>query len=137
MGWLGDIADTLGSGLGSVLGNADPGQKGNGNYSTNLISSIITAGTGLAGSFLDQKAKRKALEQANKQAEDMYALEMLRLSKQGGGGGGANTELQKRALMLDAYKNYSASYAKAGDVAREGWGAVADSMQTPLLVRAR
>lgn len=138
MGWMGDIADTLGSSLGSVL-SSDPGQKGNGNYSTNLISSIITAGTGLAGAFMDQKAKRQALEQANKQAEDAYALEQQRLALagKGGGGSGAAEELARRQLMLQAYEAYSNSYANAAQGARQGWGKVADSMQTPLLIRAK
>jgi hypothetical protein len=133
---LGDIASSLGFGSGTVVPDADSGQMGNGKWSTSLISAMITAGVGLTGSYLDQKTKRQALEQSNKQAEDAYKLEQQKLALAGGSASAA-AALAKKKMMMDAYQAYSDSYSRAGTAAQSGWQAVANSMQAPLLLRAK
>lgn len=111
-------------------------QTGDGGWDTSLISGIITAGAGLAGAYMDQKTKRQAMEQANKQAEDQYRLQQEALAK-GGGSAAAQLELQKKAMMIDAYNQYAASYGQIANRRLQGYGQLATAMENPLMMRAR
>jgi len=111
-------------------------QGGNGNWDSALVSSIISAGAGLAGSYMDQKTKRQAMEQANKQAEDQYKLQQEALAR-GGGGASAALALQKKAMMIDAYQKYADAYGQAANRDLQGFGQLASSMANPLMMRAK
>lgn len=138
-GFFSGIGDALSSAwdAGSgVVSSVFGGQKGDGIWDSDLVNSLITVGGGLYSS-------NKQIEAADDARKDqlMYELELEKAKVAhgltgGGGGGGPDPrtlELQRRQLMLQAYKNYMDQVQRGGEAVAASYGRVANAGQRALL----
>ncbi len=109
--FISSIMGVFGGGSNTVP-SSNSTQLGNGKFSfdTNFASSLINAGTSLAGIFFNKqsedKQRRQQLEDEQRAFEQQKALIAMR---QGG-----DSSMQKQALMQRAYEDYIQSIQAGG-----------------------
>lgn len=138
--WMEDAADYIGdmfSGGETVVSEKDQNtQRGDGIFgSSGMWSSLITAGTSLAGIYFKQTGDKKLAEQAAK--DRMKELEAAaKLKGGGGGGGGAALKAAKMSNLAGLYESYAALMQKGGDLESQRAIDTGQLMQAPINIRA-
>ena len=137
---LGDtLGDAFSGSIGTVVNASDPGQKGGGIFgNSNMYSSLIEAGTALAGIYFKQTGDKKLAEEAAKQrmAELAYAAAHQKGGGGGGGGGGSALQIAKTNNLSALYQNWAQLQEKAGQTQSESAIATGKLMSEPISTRA-
>lgn len=99
-------------------GTVIPSSTSGGFDDTNFYSALLTAGVGLAGTYLKQSGEKDLAEQAAEQRMKELAYAAANQKGGGGGGGGGSGSAMKIAKMnnLSAlYQNYAQIMSQADD----------------------
>ncbi len=142
MGWLGDLVGNLwggssgnigpvasGTDYASMLGAAVGGGGGDsgGGVSSSLVSGLINAGAGLAGTYFTVSANKEQNDAQIALAKEKLAAELALAKKGGGGGGGGGGG--NPALQIARMNNLSALYQNWGALVEKGGEAIGASAQ--------
>lgn len=135
------VGDLFGSGGSTVVNAADQvTQRGDGFFgSSGFYSSLLSAGTTLAGIYFKQTGDKKLAEQAAKdRMAELEAAAKLKAGGGGGGGGGAGAamKLAKMNNLAALYQNYADLVQKGGEVQSERAIQTGQLMQNPINARA-
>lgn len=143
MSWMDDAADYIGdmfAGGDTVVPEKDQNtQRGDGFFgSSGMWSSLITAGTSLAGIYFKQTGDKKMAEEAAKQRmKELEAAAKLKGGGGGGGGGGGNAmKLAKLNNLASLYDSYAALINKGGETQSQRAIDTGQLMQAPINTRA-
>lgn len=133
------FGDDDGAETGTVVSNPDPGQKGDGFFSSSgFYNSLLNAGASLAGVYFKQTGDKKLAEMAA--AQRMKELEAAAKLKAGGGGGGGGSgaamKIAKMNNLSALYQNYAAVMQRAAENQSGTALKTGELMQNPILARA-
>ena len=140
--WIDDAADYIGdmfSGGNTVVSEKDQNtQRGDGIFSSSgLWSSLVTAGTSLAGIYFKQTGDKKMAEEAAKQRmKELEAAAKLKGGGGGGGGGGNAMKLAKLNNLAGLYESYAQLVQKGGETQSQRAIETGQLMQAPINTRA-
>lgn len=139
--WMEEIVDFLGgdSNGSTVVNTKDQNtQRGDGFFAdSGMWSSLITAGTSLAGIYFKQTGDKKMAEEAAKQRmKELEAAAKLKGGGGGGGGGGNAMKLAKLNNLASLYDSYAKLVQGGGDLESKRAIDTGQMMQAPINTRA-
>ncbi|OQB10436.1 MAG: hypothetical protein BWY21_00357 [Parcubacteria group bacterium ADurb.Bin216] len=133
---IGGVVDFVGDLFGggeTAVPNVDPGQKGGGLFGdTNFYSSLISAGTQLAGIYFKQTGDKELAEEAAKQRMKELAFAASQAKGGGGGGGGGSA---KTAALASMYQNWAALAQQGGELQSQRAIETGRLMSEPIIAR--
>jgi hypothetical protein len=129
--------------ISSIFDSGSSTPSSGGGWSSDLVSGLISAGSGLANTYFSQKQNQQIANQQIQQRQAEMAQEerllQLKLAAQGGGGGGGGSgsaeKIARMNNLAQLYANYAQLTQKGGESEASTAIQTGKLMQDPIVAR--